>query len=137
MKKFLIPVVTLLILGIALVGCGKSPAGSGSTTSGGGGGGTSNEVDMAATSFVQQSINVTAGTEVKFVDPQGSGGYHVLCLGDHQACKSNADGPADLNSASGVVFNNGDTKSYTFAKAGTYIVTCTVHPGMDVTINVK
>lgn len=132
MKRALIPAVSVLILGLVLIGCGK-PVGAQKTPSSG----CNGTVQMAASSFVQSSCTVKAGTSVNFVDPQGTGGFHLLCLGAHQQCVSNPDGPAELNVSGGVTFNQGDSHSYVFAKPGTYTVTCTVHPAMDITITVQ
>jgi plastocyanin len=133
MKKALIPAVSVLILGLVLIGCGKVPGTAHNTSSSG----CNGTVQMASSSFVQSTCTVHAGASVNFVDPQGTGGYHLLCLGAHQQCTSNPDGPAELNVSGGVVFNQGDSHSYVFAKPGTYTVTCTVHPGMDVNITVQ
>jgi plastocyanin len=127
---------TLAVLGIVaaalaftLAGCGKG--GSTTTTS------APNTVTMGAVNFTTTSLTVTAGTSVKFDDPANGGAYHVLCLGKDEKCVANPDGPAELNASGGVIFNAGDSKSYVFAKAGTFIVTCTVHPTMNVTITVQ
>ncbi|GAC1448519.1 MAG: hypothetical protein PVSMB4_05780 [Ktedonobacterales bacterium] len=131
MKKLILPGAMILLL--ALVGCGKIAATSTTTTTSGGG----NEVTMASVDFVQHSISVKAGDTVKFVDPSGTGNLHILCFGQNEQCKSNPDGPAELNASSGVQFNAGDPpKSFTFTKAGTYEVTCTIHQNMNVTITV-
>src|SRR5579859_3636108 len=133
MKKLILP--GLMIFVLALVGCGKAGTSTTTTTTTGGGGG--NEVTMASVDFVQHSISIKVGDSVKFVDPSGTGNLHILCFGHNEICKANPDGPADLNAASGVQFNAGDApKTYTFAKAGTYEVTCTIHQNMDVTITV-
>jgi plastocyanin len=129
MKKALaIPGIVALALAFMLAGCGKTTP---STTA------APNTVTMASVTFATTSLTVKAGDSVKFDDPTGSGSYHVLCFGKNEKCAANADGPAELNASGGVVFNQGDTKSYTFAKAGTYEITCTVHPNMDVTITVQ
>ena len=131
MKKLIFPLALIALL--ALVGCGKTPP----TGNNPGGGGNSNEVDMASSTFVQSAITVKAGTAVKFNDPQATGGFHILCLGTNQACKTDANGPSELNVSGGVTFNQGDSKSYVFQNPGTYTVTCTVHPNMDVKITVQ
>ena len=137
MKKILVPAVMIALL--ALVACGKSEGGGPTPTATGGGTGSGgNVVEMSSVTFVQSSISIKAGGSVTFKDPQSTGGYHILCLGDNQTCKSNPQGPADLNNPSGITFNAGDPdKSIVFAHPGTYVVTCTIHPNMDVTINVS
>ena len=130
MKKALaIPGIVALALAFMLAGCGKTTA---PTSTGGG-----NTVTMGATTFTQTSLTVKAGTAVKFDDPAAGGAYHILCFGTGQKCVANPDGPAELNTSGGVTFNAGDSKTYTFDKPGTYTVTCTVHPNMDVTITVQ
>jgi plastocyanin len=129
MKKVLtIPGFAVLALAFALAGCGKTTP---TTTAAG------NTVTMGAVTFVQTALTVKVGDTVKFDDPSSSGAFHVLCFGTAQKCVANPDGPAELNTSGGVTFNAGDSKSYTFTKAGSYVVTCTVHPNMDVTITVQ
>ena len=138
MKKYVVPAVMIALL--ALVACGKSEGGgpTATATSGSGTGSGGSVVEMASVNFVQHAISIQAGQAVVFKDPQGTGGYHILCLGDNQTCKSNAQGPAELNTSSGVTFNAGDPdKSIVFPNAGTFTVTCTLHPQMDVTITVS
>ena len=138
MRKLVLPVIAVAALAMLFVGCGKSPGvGQATPTASSGGGGTAGAVSMGPTTFVQTSVTAQVGKPVQFADPQGTGGFHILCLGHNQTCKSNPDGPAELNTPAGVTFNQGDTKSFTFTKAGTYEVTCTVHPNMNVTITVQ
>jgi plastocyanin len=133
MKKLSVALLPLtLILVLAAAGCGK-PVGGTQTPSTGGG----NVVSMTTDNFVQHSITVHAGDSVEFQDPSDTGGTHILCLGKAQSCVANPQGPAELNTSSGVQFNAGDTKSYKFANPGTYTVTCTIHSNMDVTVTVQ
>jgi plastocyanin len=135
MKKLLFPIVAVFILGFVLVGCGKVVGGHQPTASTAC---TNGEVEMASVTFVQTTCTIKAGDAVKFVDPSGTGNFHLLCFGRDQQCTPNADGPTELNASGGVSFNAGDApKSYTFTKPGTYEVTCTVHPNMNVTITVQ
>jgi plastocyanin len=134
MKKLLIPVASIALLAFALVACGK-PTGTGSTQAAGCTGG---KIEMASVDFVQHTCTIKAGDQVTFVDPTGTGSYHILCFGHNQTCAANSSGPAELNASAGVTFSAGDPpKSYTFATAGTYEVTCTVHPSMNVVITVQ
>jgi plastocyanin len=130
MKKSLaISGMVVLALAFTLAGCGK-PTESTTTNS-------PNTVTMGAVNFTTTSLTVKVGDSVKFDDPTAGGAFHVLCFGKNEKCTANPDGPAELNVSGGVTFNAGDSKSYTFTKAGTYTVTCTVHPNMDVTITVQ
>lgn len=135
MKKLLIPaIIGLALAAAAVAGCGKTPQGS--TT--GGGGCSNGTVDMTDVNFAIHTCTINAGSKLTLNDPTAGGGIHFICFGTNQKCAANADGPAELNSTgNGVQFNPGDQKSYTFAKAGTYQITCTVHPNMDLTLTVK
>jgi plastocyanin len=137
MKKLFLPLASLLLLAFVIAGCGKSvgsTSGNQSTTSGCTGG----KIEMASVDFVQHTCTIKAGDQITFVDPTSTGGFHILCFGHNQTCAANANGPAELNSSGGVNFTAGDpNKSYTFSTAGTYEVTCTVHPNMNVTITVQ
>src|SRR5579863_9684671 len=126
---------TLLGIALLLAGCGVS----GATAQGAPGAGVpGNEVDMGSVTFVQSSVTIAAGGQVNFVDPAGTGAFHILCFGHDQMCNPNASGPAGLNVKGGVPVNAGDVPLlYTFAKPGTYEVTCTVHPHMNVIVTVK
>jgi plastocyanin len=116
----------LLVCLMALSACG-SMSGSGS----------SSEVDMGVAAFRQSSITIGAGQSVQFVDPANGGGVHVLCIGKNSECMPQAGAPALLNVANGVQVSPGDAPIVvTFSTRGTYVVVCTIHPGMAVTINV-
>jgi plastocyanin len=118
-------VPAVLMLAILAVGCGKPAA----TATGGG-----NTVGLTASTFATSSITIKAGTALVFDD--SSGGYHIICLGKDQACDQTAQGPSDLM-GQGFTINAPDKKSVTFATAGTYLVTCTVHPNMNLTVTVQ
>jgi plastocyanin len=119
----------LLTLALAVAGCG----GGGS---GGSSGGAANEVDLGAASFEQTSVTLNSGQPLHIVDPQASGGTHNLCLGQNGNCDSTMSGPSELQRP-GMMINAGDTKDITFSAAGTYHVTCTIHPNMNLTVTVK
>lgn len=114
------------LVALTLVGCGGS-----STT-----GGASNELDMGASDFTQSSVTLSAGQALHMVDSQDSGGTHMLCIGQNGACDANPTGPSELHGP-GMAFNPGTTKDITFSTAGTYHITCTIHPSMNVTITVQ
>lgn len=135
MKKLIVlPLASLVVLAFVLAGCGKPIGGTQTPTASSGC--TGGKVEMASVNFVQHTCTIKAGDQVTFVDPS-TGGYHVLCFGKDQTCTANPNGPAELNASSGVTFSQGDPpKSFTFATAGTYEVTCTVHPNMNVIITV-
>jgi len=119
-------ILAFLLLALTIAGCGGSSSA----------GGASNELDLGSTSFVQTSITLTSGQALHIVDPQDTGGIHALCLGQTGACDANATGPSELHDP-GMMFNPGTTKDITFSAAGTYHITCTIHPSMNVTITVQ
>jgi plastocyanin len=119
-------VLSLFMLALTIAGCGG----------GGGGGGASNELDLGPVNFVQTSITLSAGQALHIVDPQSTGGFHNLCLGQNGSCDSNATGPSELHSP-GMMINPGTTKDITFSAAGTYHITCTIHVNMNLTVTVQ
>jgi plastocyanin len=114
----------VLLLAFVVAGCGK-PA---STTTG-----NSNSAVMTASTFATTSVTIKAGQAVHFDDTNG--GYHIICLGTDQVCDQTATGPSELM-GQGFTINAGQTKDVTFASAGTYKITCTVHPSMNLTVTV-
>src|SRR3954466_8297312 len=75
MKKAVVLVVPLLlILVLAITGCGKSPG----STGGGGDEYTSPDVTMGQQDFNHHKLTIAAGTTVKFSTEQ-SGSTHILC----------------------------------------------------------
>jgi plastocyanin len=126
-KTVLATVLSLLVVILALsaAGCGSSATG-----------GASNELDLGSSSFVQSSITLSSGQALHIVDSQDSGGTHNLCIGQNGTCDTNAAGPAELKSP-GMMISAGTTKDITFSAAGTYHITCTIHPAMNLTVTVQ
>jgi plastocyanin len=139
MKKVAIASIPLLlILALAIAGCGKQ-VGGGNTS--GGNTGPANTIGMDSQNFslgsgVQKELTVKAGTPVTFDDSITGGGYHIICVGKQPSCDASGDGPAELY-GKGVTFQNGDKKDFTFTKAGTYTIICTVHSNMVLTLTVQ
>ena len=100
------------------------------------GGAASNEVDMGVASFRQSQVTIKAGQAVHFVDP-ASGGTHVICVGHDLQCVSQPGAPDALNTTDGLTFNTGDTRDIVFPTPGIYVVICTIHPNMQVTVTVQ
>jgi plastocyanin len=126
-KLTLTAFLPLLVLALALsvAGCG------GSSSSGSG-----NELDMGSSSFVQSSIALSKGQALHLVDPQDTGGTHNLCIGQNGNCDASSNGPSEL-AKPGMMFSPGTSKDVTFSTAGTYHITCTIHPSMNVTVTVQ
>jgi plastocyanin len=131
-KSVLVIPVVLLMAALVLFGCGKVPGvhnNSGPSVS-------ETTVQMNPTNFVQTTRTIKAGQSLLFDDSVGGGGLHIICLGNNQACDSSAQGPSDLKSP-GFTIQPGATKSVTFPTAGSYQITCTVHPNMNLTVTVQ
>jgi plastocyanin len=126
-----IPVV-LLVVGISLLGCGKQP-GVHTTT---GPSIPDTTVQMDQTNFVQHTRSIKVGQSLLFDDSVSGGGLHIICLGKDQTCDQSAKGPTELM-GNGFTINPGATKSVTFSTAGTYNITCSVHPNMNLVVTVS
>src|SRR5689334_7692932 len=112
-----------LVLTIAL---GLAACGGGS--SGGGGTGAAT-ITMGGTSFSGTTdVTIKAGQAVTFDD--SNGGSHHLVTGSNGTFSQEAGAPSEFG-ANGTDFSSGDTKTITFATAGTYHITCTFHPSME------
>jgi plastocyanin len=109
---------------LALAACGQGAA-------------APNEVSMAGADFSISSVTIKAGQSVHFTDPAGVGAMHIVCLGNEGNCDSAAQGPQALE-GNGFTINAGDPpKDITFATAGTYKITCSLHPSMNLTVTVQ
>jgi plastocyanin len=114
----------LIFLLFALAACGQSAA-------------ASNEVSMAESDFSATSVTIKAGQTVHFTDPAGVGATHIVCLGSDGNCDASAQGPQALEGA-GFTINAGDPpKDVTFTAPGTYKITCSIHPSMNLTVTVR
>jgi plastocyanin len=121
----------LLIMALFLFGCGKIP---GVHTTGPSVPATT--VQLAATSFVQSTRSIKAGDTLTFSDTAGGGGLHIICMGKDQICDKATTGPAELMDP-GFTINPGETKTVVFPTAGTYQITCTIHPSMNLLVTVS
>lgn len=142
----------LLCLTFTLAACG-------STTTGNTGGGASatattaptdtpaatatSSVSAAATITMGRSafsgntsVTIKAGQAILFDDPSSGGGTHILVIGHNGQFSSMSGAPSEFNSSSGTGFSPGDQKAITFAHAGTFPITCVIHPSMQVTVTV-
>ncbi len=120
----LLAAISLVLLLALVAGCGGS---SGSTAA--------NEVKMNAAEFEQTTITVKAGTALHLTDEQ-SGTTHLLCLGKDSQCDPNATGPQKLQ-GNPLQVDPGQSVDIVFDTPGTYNITCTIHPGMELTVTVQ
>ena len=131
-----------LMLGamLALAACGGSNSGGSSSSGGSSGGGASTgaaTISMATSSFSgTPTVTIKAGQAVTFDDPSSGGGVHNLVTGTKGVFSAAPGAPDQFASAAGVNFNPGDKKTITFATAGTYQITCTIHPSMQASVTV-
>ena len=118
-----VAVLALLPL-LALAACGQSAS-------------TPNEVSMTGSDFSPTSVTVKAGQAVHFTDSAGVGAMHIVCLGSDGHCDASAQGPQALE-GDGFTINAGDPpKDVTFTAPGTYKITCSLHPSMNLTVTVR
>ena len=93
------------------------------------------EVDLTAHGFSQTSISIAEGDTVHFVDPS-TGVAQMLCLGQDKVCSRYSFDPPDLKGP-GLQIAPGQSKDVVFALEGTYHVTSTTMPGLNLTITVQ
>ena len=109
---------------LALAACGQRAA-------------APNEVSMAGSDFSATNVIIKAGQSVLFTDPAGVGATHIVCLGNEGNCDSTAQGPQALEGG-GFTINAGDPpKDITFTTPGTYKITCSLHPSMNLTVMMR
>ena len=116
----------LAALVLVLAACGggtasSAPAGDGD---GEGGSGTGETVSLSGGQFSPPSLTIPAGTTVTFTDTTG----HTVTEG--------SDGEAVDDP---IVDEEGGTDpiEVTFDEAGSFEITCRIHPGMNMTITVE
>lgn len=119
-----IGVVALLMLALMAAGCSRTKIIP------------QDQAHMGGDNFVQTAVKVTAGKPVKFIDDAG-GATHVLVIGTNGIWQANANAPTQLNNNTGLTIAPGNETDVVFPTAGTYTVTCKVHPAMLLTVTVN
>ncbi len=115
-------IASAALFALTLAACGGKAASSGNTLT----------MDTASFSGAS-SLTIKAGQSVKFVD-SADGATHLLVTGQNGAFSAETGAPAQLSAAAGMQINPDQTISVVFPTAGTYHITCTVHPGMNATV---
>ena len=92
------------------------------------------EVDMMTTGFVPQNIEITEGETIRFAN-RSSTITQILCLGSDKRCDRLALLPRGLKSP-GVQIAPDQAKDVVFDTYGTFSITSTVVPGMNLTVTV-
>lgn len=113
-----------------------APAAPTATTGTGSGGGSAAVIGMGLQSFQNPNVTIKAGQAVTFNDPADTGNVHNLVTGSNGQFSAEAGAPSQFASASGVNFAPGQSMDIVFPTAGTYKITCTIHPGMEATVTV-
>ncbi len=142
--KAMFIILTVLALGsILLAACvrpgttvtgGSTPT---STPSGGGGAGgcASGTVQTDATTFTQSCVTVAKGTSLKIVPVVTS--LHILTNGSWVNGNAQLAKEPGAPSIDNVNVSNAPVEIGPFTTAGTFHILCTVHPGMNLTVEVK
>lgn len=92
------------------------------------------EVDMMTTGFVPKNIEITEGETIHFVN-RSSTITQVLCLGVDKHCDRSALLPRGLKSP-GVQIAPDQAKDILFDTYGTFSITSTAIPGMNLMVTV-
>lgn len=124
MRTISLAIVTVAMLVITACGAVKNSA-SGPAT-----------VTMTGDSFATSALTIAAGTTVTFTT-QMTGATHFVTTGENGVHADEAGAPTSLASATGQEVDPGQSAAVTFTTPGTYHLTCTVHPGMTMTITVR
>lgn len=124
MKKLAIIALIAIIITL-LVAC----ADTSNTTSN-----NPNTVRTEGGSFSTSSITIKKGSTITFVDDANNGSLHILVIGQF-AQQESENGSPDFGGAAGIRIDVGDSwTTPPWNTAGTYYVTCTIHPAMNLKV---
>jgi plastocyanin len=119
---------SLVVTAFLLTGCGVH--------AGGGPAASADAIRMDHLSFAPSSRTIPAGSRLEFVNT-GSRALHVLVTGHDAQPRSEAGAPS-FGGASGHRSEVGERwLTPSWAAPGTYTVTCTLHPSMNLTVTVE
>ena len=123
MRRLSFTVGLVVLFTVVLAACNVN-AGSGSAT-----------ISLGASSFTgTTTATIKAGESLTFDD--SSGGTHHLVTGTNGQFSAASGAPSEFSTSAGLDLTPGDKKTVTFPTAGTYPITCTIHPSMQATITV-
>lgn len=130
MKK-LAALILLVLIAALLVGCSLTSSNSNTGPC------TAQNLTMGPSNFCTTALSLPKGSTITFVDEPDNGAIHILVIGTNGNSDTESGAP-DFGGTAGHSMNAGDTwTSPPWNKAGTYHVTCTVHPQtMNLTVTV-
>ena len=100
---------------------------------------TPTEVDARTTGFAPQKIEIAEGETIHFVN-RSSTMTQILCLGTDKRCDRSAlllqQLPPQVLQGPGLRIAPNQTKDVVFNTAGTFYITSTMVPGMNLTVTV-
>lgn len=117
------PLLALLASTALLAGCGSDDEAATTEPAPAGSGASGTRVLMKDIKFVPDTITAKVGEEITWVN-EDSVPHNVVNVQEGQQPKSE-------------LFNEGGTYSWTPEKPGTVRYVCTIHPGMDGTVEVQ
>ncbi len=140
MKKFFLVLTFLCIITLLIVACGgssSSSSGSGSSSSTGSGHGGSATVHMGQTNFDQSSVAISKGSSLTLVDDTST--VHIISNGQWVNGVAQPKQEPGAPTVSNVQFStSGQSQAIgPFNTAGTFHLYCSVHPDMNLTVNVQ
>jgi len=126
MKQWLIVLVVLGLLSMPLIGCGESGTSSPSP----------NTVHTQGAKFVQSSITISKGSMLTLEDDDAT--LHIIANGSWVNGVPTPASEGGAPSANNMqLSNNGSIHIGPFNTAGTYHLYCTIHPNMNLSVQVQ
>jgi plastocyanin len=119
MRRLLLPILASTAL---LAACGSDSESEGTPDAAPSSGGAANQVDMVDLKFEPKEIEVSVGETVTWVNKENVP-HNVVNKREGQQPKSE-------------LFNEGGKYSWTATKPGAMNYVCTIHPGMEGTVQV-
>lgn len=116
-------IIALLLVTLGATGCSRVSAQP------------QDEVHMGTSTFIQKTATIKAGQKLKFIDEPSAG--HVLVVGNGGAWIADPNAPTQLNNNDGMTIGSAQEIDVTFPNAGTFNVTCKVHPAMQMVVTVS
>lgn len=96
----------------------------------------STKARMGASDFIDKQVSIKKGESVALVDTTSSS--HIIDNGTWQGNKAKAFTEPGAPAVSNLNFSGNDAKNIgPFNAAGTFQFYCTIHPGMNLTVNVS